>query len=79
MKKPFLIDYEVNNYIGLVTGITGPIIGLVIPTSDRYCDIIWNDGMIKRKHEIYLLSRNKVIKSDLTEQEVLAWRLKHGA
>jgi hypothetical protein len=67
MKKPFIIHYEAEG-----------VIGLVIPNSDTECDIIWDDGQIKRKHELNWLSRNKVIKSNLTEQEVLAWRLKRG-
>ena len=67
MKKPFIV--EITGYVGLV-----------IPTSNKYCVIIWNDGEIKEKFYLSWLTdgSNKILKSDLSEQEVLVWRLKHG-
>jgi hypothetical protein len=68
MKNPFIIDYGAE-------GITG----LVIPFDNKLCQIIWDDENDGSKVTIsFVLKYFKVIKENLSEQEVLAWRLKNG-
>jgi hypothetical protein len=67
--KPFIIH--------LIEGDTIDI-GLVIPTDNGYCHIIWDDGEVRKNYELVWLNHYKRIKSNLSEQEVLVWRLKHG-
>lgn len=65
MRKPFIIKYD--RYIGLV-----------IPISHKLCNIHWDDGEIKENYLLNWLKPDSVIQSDLSEQEVFAWRLKNG-
>jgi hypothetical protein len=67
MKKPFIIELGSSRYIGLV-----------LPIDNKYCDIYWDDSEVKEKYQINWLSNFKILKSDLSEHEVFAWRLKHG-
>lgn len=72
MEKPFSIDY------GTSRGIIG-LTGLIIPIDEFCCQIIWSDGETEEAIPLIIIHRFfKTIKKDLTEQEILAWRLKYG-
>jgi hypothetical protein len=62
----------------LIIKFFGPIIGLVLPTDNDSYDIFWTDGVTQENVSFNYLNDFTKIKENLTEQEVCAWRLKHG-